>query len=276
MGAISTHLNLTQPIIGQLNAAGATLLFSSFFGRWRQRQGAMAVDANAAGDSFMMGSPTTTAPIRRIRPTSRSPTRSRASTAAAASDACVSRIGNGADLLLTKTASPEPVTTRRHGDLHADDRQPVGRSGRQRDAGDPLPAGVTFVSCGATAGGVCGGTGNDRTVTFASIAGLGVGDGDHHRDGDRRAWGRRWSTPPWSASATYDPETANNTATATSHTPGVNPSDTDNDALPNDWETRYGLDPNSRTGVNGAGGDPDADGRTNFQELQEGSTRAAS
>ena len=72
-------------------------------------------------------------------------------------------------------------------------------------------------------------------------------------------------------SSTYDAVLANNTATATSHTPGVNPSDTDNDALPNDWETRYGLDPNSGAGVNGAGGDPDGDGRTNFQELHGGS-----
>ena len=70
--------------------------------------------------------------------------------------------------------------------------------------------------------------------------------------------------------ATFDPVTANNTATATSHTPGVNPNDTDNDALPNDWETRYGLDPNSGAGDNGAGGDPDGDGRTNFQELAGG------
>ena len=38
---------------------------------------------------------------------------------------------------------------------------------------DPLPAGVTFATCVATAGGVCGGSGNNRTVTFASIAGIG-------------------------------------------------------------------------------------------------------
>src|SRR4030095_1940929 len=46
---------------------------------------------------------------------------------------------------------------------------------------------------------------------------------------------------------------------------------TDNDALPNEWETRFGLDPGSSTGDNGAGGDPDHDGRTNYQELVEGS-----
>ena len=71
-------------------------------------------------------------------------------------------------------------------------------------------------------------------------------------------------------SSTFDAVLANNTATATSHTPGVNPSDTDNDGLPNDWETRFGLDPDSGAGDNGAGGDPDGDGRTNLQELHGG------
>ena len=35
---------------------------------------------------------------------------------------------------------------------------------------DNLPSQVTFVSCGATNGGVCGVTGNNRTVTFATLA----------------------------------------------------------------------------------------------------------
>jgi len=34
---------------------------------------------------------------------------------------------------------------------------------------DNLPGGLTFVSCAATGGGVCGGTGNNRTVTFSSL-----------------------------------------------------------------------------------------------------------
>ena len=127
-------------------------------------------------------------------------------------DAWVSRIGNGADLLLTKSATPEPVST-------------VGT--------------LTYT----------------LTITATVSA----------------AMGATLVNTAVVAAATFDPVTANNTATATSHTPGVNPSDTDNDALPNDWETRFGLDPNSGAGVNGAGGDPDGDGRTNFQELTEGS-----
>ena len=48
------------------------------------------------------------------------------------------------------------------------------------------------------------------------------------------------------------------------------PLDTDADGLPNVWETAYGLDPFS-TGVgNGAADDPDSDGRTNAQELADG------
>jgi hypothetical protein len=50
--------------------------------------------------------------------------------------------------------------------------------------------------------------------------------------------------------------------------PAGPPPDTDNDddGLPNDWETQFGLDPNSATGPNGADGDPDGDGIPNSQE----------
>jgi len=34
---------------------------------------------------------------------------------------------------------------------------------------DNLPASLTYVSCGSTGGGVCGGTGNNRTVSFSSL-----------------------------------------------------------------------------------------------------------
>ena len=47
--------------------------------------------------------------------------------------------------------------------------------------------------------------------------------------------------------------------------------DSDGDGLTNDWETLYGLNPNSAAGANGAAGDPDADGRTNAAEQTAGS-----
>lgn len=42
--------------------------------------------------------------------------------------------------------------------------------------------------------------------------------------------------------------------------------DSDNDTLPDLWETANGLDPDDATGDNGPGGNPDNDGLTNFEE----------
>ena len=47
--------------------------------------------------------------------------------------------------------------------------------------------------------------------------------------------------------------------------------DSDGDGLTNDWETLYGLNPNSAAGADGAAGDPDADGLTNAAEQTAGS-----
>ncbi len=46
--------------------------------------------------------------------------------------------------------------------------------------------------------------------------------------------------------------------------------DEDSDGLPTTWEQRFGLDPLSAAGENGASGDPDADGKSNAQELADG------
>ena len=62
---------------------------------------------------------------------------------------------------------------------------------------------------------------------------------------------------------------------AASPTPGAinqgstNP-DRDGDGLPNEWETTYGLNPDSAVGADGAAGDPDGDGLTNLQEYVSG------
>ena len=75
-----------------------------------------------------------------------------------------------ADLSITKSASPEPVVT------GSDVTYTITVANNGPDAAanvvvaDNLPAQTTFVSCSSTGGGVCGGLGNNRTVTFASLS----------------------------------------------------------------------------------------------------------
>jgi uncharacterized repeat protein (TIGR01451 family) len=73
------------------------------------------------------------------------------------------------DLLVNKTDSPDPVVT----GAALTYTVKVSNSGPSVAANvvvtDNLPPEVAFVSCGSTGGGVCGGTGNNRTVTFATL-----------------------------------------------------------------------------------------------------------
>jgi uncharacterized repeat protein (TIGR01451 family) len=73
------------------------------------------------------------------------------------------------DLSITKTDSPDPVTVGNNltytvtvTNNGPDTAIPVTLT-------DDLPASTTFVSCSSTGGGVCGGSANNRTVTFASL-----------------------------------------------------------------------------------------------------------
>jgi hypothetical protein len=50
----------------------------------------------------------------------------------------------------------------------------------------------------------------------------------------------------------------------------TSPDDTDGDGMTNEWETQWGLNPNSADGVDGAAGDPDGDGVTNIDEKNAG------
>lgn len=49
--------------------------------------------------------------------------------------------------------------------------------------------------------------------------------------------------------------------------PPVPPADADGDGLPDEWESRFGLNPASASGDDGASGDPDGDGVSNLAEF---------
>ncbi|MGC2628074.1 MAG: hypothetical protein WA269_14685 [Candidatus Udaeobacter sp.] len=121
-----------------------------------------------------------------------------------------------ADLSITKTASPDPVTT---GD---DLTYTVTVTNNGPDPAtsvtvtDNLPAETTFVSCSSTGEGVCGGSGNNRTVTFALLpSGASATITFVVNVNCSVADGTVISNTATVSSSTPDPDQMNNSATAT-------------------------------------------------------------
>lgn len=78
--------------------------------------------------------------------------------------------GARSDLAITQTASPNSVAA----NANLTYTMTVTNNGPDPATSvsvtDNLPAGLTFVSCAATGGGICGGTGNNRMVSFPPLA----------------------------------------------------------------------------------------------------------
>jgi uncharacterized repeat protein (TIGR01451 family) len=78
---------------------------------------------------------------------------------------------SGADLSITKTDSPDPVTIGSNITYTITVLNNGAATAQNIQITDNLPAEVTFFSCNATGGAVCSaGGGNNRTVTLASLA----------------------------------------------------------------------------------------------------------
>jgi uncharacterized repeat protein (TIGR01451 family) len=75
-----------------------------------------------------------------------------------------------ADLAITKTDSPDPVIAGNDLTYTVTVTNNGPDTATSVTVTDNLPAETTFVSCSSTGGGVCGGSGNNQTVTFASLA----------------------------------------------------------------------------------------------------------
>jgi serine protease len=74
------------------------------------------------------------------------------------------------DLAITKTGSPDPATVGDNLTYTVTVTNNGPNTATSVTVTDNLPAETTFVSCSSTGGGVCGGSDNNRTVTFASLA----------------------------------------------------------------------------------------------------------
>ncbi|HEY2568422.1 MAG TPA: DUF11 domain-containing protein, partial [Candidatus Udaeobacter sp.] len=138
-----------------------------------------------------------------------------------------------ADLAIAKSDSPDPVLTGNDLTYTVTVTNNGPDTATAVTVTDNLPAETTFVSCSSTGGGVCGGTGNNRTVTFASLASgqtetitfvanviCSVTDGT------------AISNTATVSSVTPDPDTTNNSATATTTASNPPPLVTDATADP--------------------------------------------
>jgi uncharacterized repeat protein (TIGR01451 family) len=73
------------------------------------------------------------------------------------------------DIRVSASASPDPVLTGSNVTYTIRVANVGGSPAAAVVVRDALPSSLTFVSCAATGDGVCSGTGNDRTITFASL-----------------------------------------------------------------------------------------------------------
>jgi uncharacterized repeat protein (TIGR01451 family) len=123
---------------------------------------------------------------------------------------------NTADLSITKTDSPNVVRTGKDVAYIVTVTNNGPATATSVIVTDNLPASTTFVSCSPTGGGVCNGSGNNHTVTFASLA---SGESETitfvATVNCSVADGTVVSNTARVSSSTPDPNTNNNSATAT-------------------------------------------------------------
>jgi uncharacterized repeat protein (TIGR01451 family)/CSLREA domain-containing protein len=162
-------------IQGTLNSTASTNFTLQFFvnatcdptgnGEGMMLLGAQNVATNGAGNvSFTVDVAATLPPGSPITSTATNPQGSTSEFSP-----CVASTGL-ADLSITKSGLPNPVTS----GTNLTYTLTVSNNGPNDATSvvvtDNLPTGLSFVSCMSTAGGVCSGSGNNRTISFSSLA----------------------------------------------------------------------------------------------------------
>ena len=119
-----------------------------------------------------------------------------------------------ADLGITNVDSPDPVTTGSHVTYTITITNSGPGTAQSVVVTDNLPSNLFFVSCSSTGAGVCAGTGNNRTVTFSSLA-SGASATITIVANANGAGGTTITNRASVASSTTDPNSGNNSANAT-------------------------------------------------------------
>ena len=252
----------------QLNAAGNSLLLSSLIGGRSGRLGPFAVAVTGNDEVWVGGTSgggTSSLPL--VTPF-------QSTFGGGDTDATLQRIGRQADLTITKTVDkPYPQFTVLPGEALTYTivvSNATGDTVRNVVVTDNLPAEVVFASCVSTAGGVCSGSGNNRTITIPSLAqGATATITIATTVAPGVTPGLVWTnTANVTSNGVIDPNPGNNTGNIGNGAPTLtNPAaDADGDGLTNGFEQQFGLNGLNNSPAEGATGDPDGDGKTNAQE----------
>jgi len=140
---------------------------------------------------------------------------------------------SSADLSLAKADSPDPVTTGSNVTYTLTITNNGAAVAQSVVVTDNLPSSVTFVSCSATGAGVCGGSGNNRTVSFTSLASGATATVTLVATANGPV-GSTISNTATITSATPDANTANNSATAITTVQAPQPLLSINDVIANE------------------------------------------
>jgi len=125
---------------------------------------------------------------------------------------------NIANLAITEAASPNPVVSGGALTYTLTLTNNGPRNAPSVTVSDNLPSSVTFVSCLATGGGVCGGNGNNRTVTFVPLTAGASATITMLTSVNNGVTSPSITNTSTVTSTASDPDSSNNTATATVQT----------------------------------------------------------
>ncbi|MFY9611621.1 MAG: HYR domain-containing protein [Blastocatellia bacterium] len=167
-------------IVGTLNSNANTVFGIEFFsnqvpnasgfGEGQTFIGSATVTTDGAGDAgFNLTFPVTVPPGQVITATATDPTGNTSEFSRAVQVGGVVG-GQPADLSVLVNIAPNPVETGSNVTKTIFVTNAGPGTATSVTVTDVLSANTSFVSCASTGGGVCGGSGNNRTVTFASLA----------------------------------------------------------------------------------------------------------